>query len=919
MAETVTPTRIPFWRKVIDQAGVTPEVANYTYPGSGTKEDPYIISWIPNDPRDPMRFSKTAKWGITMLVAVSTLAVALASSAYSGGILQTMLAFGISQEVATLGISLFVLGFAIGPLVWAPMSELFGRQILFTVTYCLLTVFSAGCTGSKNPQTLIILRFFAGAFGSSPLTNAGGVIADMFSASERGLATTFFAVAPFLGPVLGPIIGGFLGEYAGWKWVVGFIAIFAGVVWIIGTLLIPETYAPVLLRRRAAKLHKMTGKVYVTHIDVQRGHVSIQQALKASLLRPWILLLREPIVLLLSVYMAIIYGTLYMLFGAFPIVFEGTRHWSQGITGLSFLGVMVGMLFAVMYSIWDNKRYLREVEKQGGFAAPEARLPPCLVGCVALPVGLFWFAWTNYPSIHWIVCILAGVPFGFGMVLVFLGVMNYLIDAYTIFAASVLAANSVLRSLCGAAFPLFTTYMYHNLGIHWASSVPAFLALACVPFPFLFYKYGAQIREKCKYAAESIAFVRKMLQAAAAQDESTDGEKIEEPEFDRTEAPAPHDVSSESGDEEAEEEPARRMYSRASRASTRTATSSHRRFEYEGNPYDIDRVNTRDSDFSIIAPGKPVAMRRVVSDLLISAGRRPSNNLSSLRNRRTNGSNPSQQRRHNSNKSIDGPDSIPTKGSSGSTTSSTVSPPPTSATSATSPPLSVSRSRRSAWELIKSGPIGRFGDWYTNTQHKRPYVTQLASSLIIYLAGDLKMKTTESVDGGERETVATAGYDPLRTLRHLTVGLVSSIPSYKWFMFLHHNFNYTSKFRSIFTKVAVQQAVFTPVFNTYFFSMQSLLAGATIEETWERLKLAVPNSIKNSVKLWPAVTAFSFMYIPPHFRSVFGGMIAVGWQTYLSWLNQKAAREVAAAEAAASSGVEISAVRTADDRISQAA
>lgn len=135
-------------------------------------------------------------------------------------------------------------------------------------------------------------------------------------------------------------------------------------------------------------------------------------------------------------------------------------------------------------------------------------------------------------------------------------------------------------------------------------------------------------------------------------------------------------------------------------------------------------------------------------------------------------------------------------------------------------------------------------------------------------------------------------------------------------MFLHHNFNYTSKFLSITTKVAVQQAVFTPVFNTYFFSMQSLLGGASISETWERLKLAVPNSIKNSVKLWPAVTAFSFMYIPPHFRSVFGGTVAVGWQTYLSWLNQKAAKEVAAAEAAAALETTL---RTADVRISQAA
>ncbi|CAG8889139.1 unnamed protein product [Penicillium nalgiovense] len=129
------------------------------------------------------------------------------------------------------------------------------------------------------------------------------------------------------------------------------------------------------------------------------------------------------------------------------------------------------------------------------------------------------------------------------------------------------------------------------------------------------------------------------------------------------------------------------------------------------------------------------------------------------------------------------------------------------------------------------------------------------------------------------------------------------------FMFLGNHFNYPSKFLSILTKVVVQQTCFTPVFNTYFFGVHSLLAGATLEETWERLKKALPVSIQNSVKLWPAVTAFSFMYVPAQFRNVFSGCIAVGWQTYLSWLNQKAAKEVAAAEAlAAAEGMGVGAL-----------
>ncbi|XXH01730.1 hypothetical protein Hte_008091 [Hypoxylon texense] len=587
---------ISHWRLVADQAGITPAVRNYEYQGAGTEADPYLVIWLPNDPRNPMNFTDAKKWLITGVVAFATLSVALVSSAYSGGIAEIMAQFSISQEVAILGVSLFVLGFAIGPLLWAPLSELFGRQVLFFGTYGALTAFNAGCCAAQNSWTLIILRFFAGAFGSSPLTNAGGVIADMFPASQRGQAMAIFAAAPFLGPVLGPIIGGFLGESAGWRWVMGFLAAFSGTLWILGSLLVPETYAPVLLRRRAAKLSKMTGKHYISMIDRDQGRMTLGESFKIALSRPWILLFKEPIVFLLSLYMAIIYGTLYMLFAAFPIVYQRGRGWSAGIGGLAFLGILVGMLFAIAYTFPDNKRYIRVQGRNAGFAPPEARLPPTLVGSVFLPIGLFWFAWTNYPSIHWIVSIMAGVPFGFGMVLVFLSIMNYLIDSYTIFAASVLAANSVLRSLFGAAFPLFTTYMYNNLGIHWASTIPAFLALACVPFPFLFYKYGASIRERCKFAAQSAAFMKKMMQDAQADSERDDSAEEKQESSDSGDGAKTRSVD---GSESRIAEPAvlsstRRRTSSWATSDTRGAPVSRVR-TYEGNPFDIDRVRTRES------------------------------------------------------------------------------------------------------------------------------------------------------------------------------------------------------------------------------------------------------------------------------------------------------------------------------------
>ncbi|KAL2855901.1 hypothetical protein BJY01DRAFT_196283 [Aspergillus pseudoustus] len=249
------------------------------------------------------------------------------------------------------------------------------------------------------------------------------------------------------------------------------------------------------------------------------------------------------------------------------------------------------------------------------------------------------------------------------------------------------------------------------------------------------------------------------------------------------------------------------------------------------------------------------------------------------------------------------------------------SPPPPSEATPSVPARSGPRSLR---QMIQAGPVGKLGRSYSRFQERRPYTTQICSSIVIYLCGDLsaqflfpekpaEQKSVEPSEKGPGDAVVEerGGYDPWRTMRHLTVGIGSSIPSYNWFMFLHNNFNFTSKTLSILTKVVVQQAVFTPVFNTYFFSVHSLLSGASLEETFERLKVALPRSIVNSAKFWPMVTAFSFMYVPPQFRNVFSGCIAVGWQTYLSWLNQKAAHEVenALAEPASSHvGNEASAV-----------
>ncbi|OAA66537.1 dihydroorotate reductase [Niveomyces insectorum RCEF 264] len=201
------------------------------------------------------------------------------------------------------------------------------------------------------------------------------------------------------------------------------------------------------------------------------------------------------------------------------------------------------------------------------------------------------------------------------------------------------------------------------------------------------------------------------------------------------------------------------------------------------------------------------------------------------------------------------------------------------------------------WQRL--GPLTWAADSYGRAQRRRPYVTQLCAALVIALLADL------SVQRMNRER---AGYDPLRTLRSLVIGAVAAIPGYNWFVFLAQHFNYSSRVLSLVTKVTVNQIVYTPIFNSYFFGMQALLAGETLQESWDRVRRTVPISFVNSLKLWPAVTAFSFTFVPLEYRSVFAGVVAVGWQTYLMYLNRLAEDEEAAKAAAGAVSVAPAAV-----------
>jgi multidrug resistance protein len=276
------------------------DILNNKYRGSGTAESPYLVTWLDHDPENPKQWSKPRQWSILGLASMLSLCVSLASSGYTGALPQVVEQFHCSEEVALLGLSLMLVGYAFGPLIWAPLSETFGRRKILFPTLAIYIFWSALCCASQNVQTLLVFRFLAGLFGSSTLAIPGGIVADVFPAETRGAALVMFTAAPFLGPALGPIAGGFLGESAGWRWVMALLALFALLVTTVCFILIPESFAPILLRARAKTLSEVTGKVYLTPMDAEQT-LSVHQLMRNAIVRPWILLFLEPIVLILTV------------------------------------------------------------------------------------------------------------------------------------------------------------------------------------------------------------------------------------------------------------------------------------------------------------------------------------------------------------------------------------------------------------------------------------------------------------------------------------------------------------------------------------------------------------------------------------------------------------------------------------------
>ncbi|KAL6361733.1 hypothetical protein LRP88_05208 [Fusarium phalaenopsidis] len=468
-----------------------------------TEKDPFEVGFEngDQDPLCPRSFGKARKWIIVFIVSFASFCVSIYTSTYA----QMQAEFGNSRIVSTLGLSLFVLGIALGPLFMSPLSEFYGRRPIYLVSWTMYVIWIIPQAVAKNIETVLVGRFFDGFAGSAFLAVSGGTVGDLFASNELQAPMLMFSIAPFVGPSIGPLIGGFINYNVDWRW-----TYYVMLIWAFGLLLgivflVPETYHPILVRDKARQTRKETGDERWKAPN-EKTQKSVASAIGRSLLRPFQLLIFEPMCLNLCIFSAILLGILYLFFGAFPLVFINVYGFNLWQVGLTFLGILVGMVLAACLDpVWHRIRVnlIRRLSEESGVegkSEPEFRLPPAILGSILVPAGIFMFGWSCYPWVHWIVPIIGAAIFGAGTLLVFSGIFTFLVDAYPQYAASALAANAFVRCAFAAAFPLFGNQMYEKLNYHWASSLLAFLTVAMMPFPYIFFRYGKRIRANSRFA-----------------------------------------------------------------------------------------------------------------------------------------------------------------------------------------------------------------------------------------------------------------------------------------------------------------------------------------------------------------------------------------------------------------------------------
>ena len=463
-----------------------------------------LVDWYTtDDPANPQNWSSRKRMFVTVVMCAYTWVVYTGSSIYAASEGGVMKRFTVNPTEAVLPLSLYVLAYGVGPLLFAPLSEIpvIGRNPVYYLTFIMFFILSFPTAVVDNFAGLLVLRFLQGFFGSPALANAGATFSDMYSLLYVPYQLSWWVFSAWGGPALGPLISGFAVSGENWRWSLWEIVWMAAPILVLLLACTPETSTPNILLRRAKRLRKLTGDSRLqAQSEIDQRHLTVSGILVDALIKPIEITIKDPAIFFVNVYTALFYGIYYTFFEVFPLVFPPFYGFNLGEVGLAFLSCQVGASLALLiyfaylhwYMIPDNKKF--------GLREQEHRLVPAIFGSFFLPTGLFIFGWTARTSIHWIVPLIGVVIFVMGTFFILQSIFVYVPLSYPKYAASLFAGNDLCRSAMAAGSILYARPLFVNLGIGKGVSVLAGLSTLGIFGMVAIYLTGAKLRARSKFA-----------------------------------------------------------------------------------------------------------------------------------------------------------------------------------------------------------------------------------------------------------------------------------------------------------------------------------------------------------------------------------------------------------------------------------
>ncbi|KAI9687389.1 MAG: hypothetical protein M1820_010485 [Bogoriella megaspora] len=460
------------------------------------RPDPDIVTWDGiNDPANPKNWSAKDKWILTLILSIFSLVTLFSPNMTAPALPSVTKDLHItSSPEAALTLSIFMLAYSFGHLIFAPLSELYGRKPVLQVANIWYLVWNCACGFSTTGHQMIAFRFMSGVGASATYGISSGVLGDCWHPKDRGKSLAIYNLIPLLGPGLGPILGGVIAQKTTWRWIFWSTSAFCLALQIVSFMFFRESYAPVILRRKMKKLRKETGNDRL-HTEFEGPDQKLLPSLRRSFTRPFIILFTHPIIQISSMLSAYGYGVLYITLTSWSTIWMNRYGLDMSKSGLHYFALTIGEMLGAQIGAHVTDWAWRRLQTRGS-RGPEDRLPLIIPGTLIVPTGLLLFGWAAEKKFFWLVVDLGGVLYGIGSMLSGQVVSAYVIDTYGQYSSSALAGSLVLRSLTAFSFPLFAPAMYRALGFGWANTVLAltYLVLA-VPISLTLWKFGAKLRE----------------------------------------------------------------------------------------------------------------------------------------------------------------------------------------------------------------------------------------------------------------------------------------------------------------------------------------------------------------------------------------------------------------------------------------